>query len=68
MVKGLHRRVLILASQGVPCEVIALTTGVPFSAVELILRSPLAQAEVARMVSGLENGHDKTMAVASACS
>jgi hypothetical protein len=48
---GVHRLLLELASQGVSAREIARATGIPERAVELILRSPLAQGELARRAS-----------------
>jgi len=46
--RGAHHYLLELARAGAPPEVIAAKTGIPLGAVLVILRSPLALAEVAR--------------------
>jgi len=46
---GVNRRIVELASQGVPPGEIALVVGIATVAVSLILRSPLAQGEALRL-------------------
>jgi len=48
MIPGAHLELLKLARRGVAVELIARATGIPAAAVVVILRSPLAQAELAR--------------------
>jgi hypothetical protein len=45
-----HRLVVQLAARGVDAPEISRITGIPVEAVKVILRSPLAQAEIAREV------------------
>ncbi len=48
MKAGAHLELLKLARRGTTVERIAKVTGIPAAAVVVILRSPLAQAELAR--------------------
>ena len=48
MIPGAHLELLKLARARVAVETIAQVTGIPLAAVIVILRSPLAQAELAR--------------------
>lgn len=45
---ALHLRILEMHRQGTPLEEIARVTGVAVAALAVILRSPLAQAELVR--------------------
>ena len=48
MIQGAHLELLRLARAGCAVETIAKATGIPAAAVQVILRSPLAQAELVR--------------------
>ena len=48
MKEMVHLEMLRLASEGATASQIAKVTGVPAAAVVVILRSPMAQAELAR--------------------
>ena len=45
---ALHLRILAMYKEGAPLEEIARVTGVAVAALTVILRSPLAQAELAQ--------------------
>ncbi len=51
MVAGAHLIVIEMARAGASIEVIASQVKIPLSAIAIILRSPLAQAEIARRES-----------------
>ena len=48
MITGAHLELLRLARLGASLQKIAEVTGIPVAAVQVILRSPLAQAELVR--------------------